>query len=293
MHLKCSAKWCITNMLRGPLLGIYMLSWNIRVLKAYILILFPSSWNLILVPVESLDSDDVCARYWPQSFFFFFVRLISHLPLPIIATFPLSESSSAHPSLWVWAKCLKAMGSVHWGLRPLGFRSGALLLSFYFCFWTCNSPIICKGLKARESFFSLQRCRVITLRCMCWYQLGLDSWLSAVELTQNILLILNISSHLRKGHINTSHPKTRKQHKKMIWLFSSLWWICFIIMKATSTSVSWCERPLEIVEVSYSCKRTCAILGKRKAPILWNAHCPQHCWKYKILGDPSTLHKYL
>lgn len=173
MHLKCSAKRCITNMLRGPLLGIYMLSWNIRVLKAYILILLPSSWNLILVPVESLDLDDVCARYWPQSFFFFFVRLISHLPPPIIATFPLSESSSAHPSLWVWAKCLKAMGSVHWGLWPLGFRSGALLLSFHFCFWTCNSPIICKGLKARESFFSLQRCRVITLRRMCWYQLAM------------------------------------------------------------------------------------------------------------------------
>ena len=68
--------------------------------------------------------------------------------------------------------------------------------------------------------------------------LGLDSQLSAVELTQNILLILNISSHLRKGHINTSNPKTGKQHEKMIWLFNSLWWICFIIMRATSTSVS-------------------------------------------------------
>ena len=57
--------------------------------------------------------------------------------------------------------------------------------------------------------------------------LGLDSQLSAVELTQNIPLILNISSHLWKGRINASNPKTRKQHEKMIWLLNSLRWTCF------------------------------------------------------------------
>lgn len=57
--------------------------------------------------------------------------------------------------------------------------------------------------------------------------LGLDSQLRAIELTQNILSILNILSHLRKGRINTSNPKTRKQHVKMTWLLNSLWWTHF------------------------------------------------------------------
>ncbi|PKU30643.1 methylated-dna--protein-cysteine methyltransferase [Limosa lapponica baueri] len=57
--------------------------------------------------------------------------------------------------------------------------------------------------------------------------LGLDSRLRAIELAQNILLIPNISSNLWQGHINTSNPRTRKQHEKMIWLLDSLWWICF------------------------------------------------------------------
>lgn len=137
-------------------------------------ILLPSSWKLILVPVESVGLGDVCARYPPQPFVFRKTNFTSSFTSPIIPTFPLSsESPSARGCLWVWAKCLKAMGSVHWGPRPLGFRCGALLLSFHFCFWTCNSPIICKGLKARESFFSLQRCRGGTLCSMFWYQLAM------------------------------------------------------------------------------------------------------------------------
>lgn len=56
--------------------------------------------------------------------------------------------------------------------------------------------------------------------------LGLDSQLSAVELTQNILLILKTSLHLQKGHINTSKPKNRK-HEKMNRLLNSLRWTCF------------------------------------------------------------------
>ena len=38
--------------------------------------------------------------------------------------------------------------------------------------------------------------------------LGLDSWLSVAELTRNILLILNISSHLRKGRLK--QPQNQK-----------------------------------------------------------------------------------
>lgn len=39
--------------------------WDIKLPKAYALILFPRSWKFLLVPAESLGSDEVCARYWP------------------------------------------------------------------------------------------------------------------------------------------------------------------------------------------------------------------------------------
>lgn len=46
--------------------------------------------------------------------------------------------------------------------------------------------------------------------------LGLDSRLRAIELMRNILLIPTILSHVWKGHISTSNPKTRKQPEKII-----------------------------------------------------------------------------
>ena len=79
-----------------------MLSWNIKLLKACAFTLPPSFWKLILVAVESPGLDDVSARCSPQLWGFFNKTDFTSSPIsPVIPTFPLSESSSAHGSLKV------------------------------------------------------------------------------------------------------------------------------------------------------------------------------------------------
>lgn len=73
----CISSALIPSMLRDRLLGLSVLSWDIRVHNA--LVLLPSSRKLILAPVESLGLDEVHTRYLPPPIFLY-IRLISHAP---------------------------------------------------------------------------------------------------------------------------------------------------------------------------------------------------------------------